>query len=109
MNGAKAPSLSIRQARAMALVTQGWSFEEIGRHLQIAPRVVLLYVIHLQRFLATRTRGDLTTVLRDARLLPLEWARAQSRRRRPRKPIPAPPPALTAGPPLGKARRSGGA
>ncbi len=93
----------------MALVTQGWSFEEIGRQLKIAPRVVLLYVIHLQRFLETPTRGDLTKVLLEARLLPLEWARAQTRRQRPRKQLPAPPPAVTAGSPLGEPDGSGGA
>jgi len=96
------PSLSTRQLKAMALITQGWSFEEIGRRLKIAPRVVLLYVIHLQRFLETRTRGELTKVLLEARLLPLEWARAQTRRRRPGKPLPASPPAVTAGLPLGE-------
>lgn len=98
---AAAPSLSIRQARALALVAQGWTHPEIGSHLKIAPRVVLLYLVHLQRYLGTPTLGDLTRLLLEAQLLPVKWARAQTRRRR-RKPPPAPPPAPPAGPPAGK-------
>jgi DNA-binding CsgD family transcriptional regulator len=93
MSEARAPSLSVRQARALALVAQGWSFGEIGRHLKIAPRIVLLYMMHLQRYLGTANPGDLITLLMKAQLLPLRWARAQTRPRRPRKPTPAPSPA----------------
>ncbi len=101
MNGAKAPSLSTRQARAVALVAQGWTYREIGSHLKIAPRVVLLYLVHLQRYLGTRTLGELTRLLIEAQLLPLKWARAQTRAR-PRKSRPAAPPAVPAGPPAGE-------
>jgi DNA-binding CsgD family transcriptional regulator len=96
MTGAKPPSLSIRQARALALVAQGWAHPEIGSRLKIAPRVVLLYLIHLQRYLETRTPGELIQVLLQARLLPMEWARAQAHRQGGRKPEPAKPPAAQA-------------
>jgi DNA-binding CsgD family transcriptional regulator len=98
MNGAKAPSLSTRQARALALLAQGWSLIEIGLCLKLAPRTVLLYVIHLQRYLGTRNPGDLTRLLLEAGLLPVKWARAQPRPR-PRKARPATPPAVPAGAP----------
>ena len=100
MTSAKPPSLSIRQARALALVAQGWTFPEIGSRLKIAPRVVLLYLIHLQRYLETRTSGEVTQILSQARLLPMEWARTQTRRRPQRRPSPTSPPAVPAGPPL---------
>lgn len=98
MNGAKTPSLSTRQARALALLAQGWSLKEIGLCLKVAPRIVLLYILHLQRYVGTRTPGDLTRLLMEARLLPVKWARAQPRRR-PRKPPRGTPPAVQAGPP----------
>jgi DNA-binding CsgD family transcriptional regulator len=91
---AKAPSLSSRQARALALFAHGWNFGEIGSHLKIAPRTVLLYILHLQRYLGTRTPGDLTQALVEARLLPMDWAQSQPRRRRRRKSLPAVRPAL---------------
>jgi DNA-binding CsgD family transcriptional regulator len=109
MNGGKPPSLSIRQAKALALVTQGWSFGEIGRHLKIAPRVVLLYMVHLQRYLGTRTPGELTQTLLEARLIPVEWARDQTRRRRLRKQLPAPPATVPAGSPGGEPGGDGSA
>lgn len=85
-------------ARALALVAQGWTFGEIGVHLKIAPRTVLLYTVHLQRCLGARTPGALTQLLLQARLIPMEWARAQTRRRLRRTPR-ATPPAVPAGPP----------
>ena len=91
MTGAKPPLLSIRQARALALIAQGWTFPEIGSRLKIAPRVVLLYIIHLQRYLGTRTPGELTQALLRAQLIPLDWAKAQSHRQRRPKPPPARP------------------
>jgi DNA-binding CsgD family transcriptional regulator len=92
MSEAKAPSLSTRQARALALIAAGWTFPEIGSRLKIAPRVVLLYLVHLQRYLGTRTPGELTQVLLQARLIPMEWAKAQTRRlRRPKAPPAASP------------------
>jgi DNA-binding CsgD family transcriptional regulator len=99
---AKTPSLSTRQAKALALVAQGWTFAEIGSRLKIAPRVVLLYLIHLQRYLGVQTPGELTQALLEARLIPWEWAKAQPRRRRTRNQAPAPPPAVPAGPPRGE-------
>ncbi len=104
MIGAKPPSLSRRQARALALVAQGWTFPEIGSRLKIAPRVVLLYLVHLQRYLETPSPGELTRALLQARLLPVEWARAQTRRGPGRKPSSDSPPAVPAGPPVGKPR-----
>ncbi|HEY7677935.1 MAG TPA: LuxR C-terminal-related transcriptional regulator [Candidatus Methylomirabilis sp.] len=98
MNEAKAPSLSTRQARALALLAQGWSLKEIGLCLKVAPRIVLLYIMHLQRYLGTRTPGDLTRILMEARLLPVKWARAQPRPH-PRRARRATPPAVPAGPP----------
>lgn len=89
----------------MALVAQGWTFGEIGAHLKIPPRIVLLYLVHLQRCHGAPTPGALTQALLQARLISLEWARAQSRHRRPRKPRPATPSAIPAGPP---AEGSGG-
>ena len=83
MSGAKGPSLSTRQARAFALIAQGWTFPEIGSRLRIAPRVVLMYLVHLQRFLGTQTAGELTQALLQAQLIPMKWAKAQSRRRTP--------------------------
>jgi len=109
MTAAKPPSLSVRQARALALVAQGWTFPEIGSRLKIAPRMVLLYRIHLQRYLETRTPGELTQVLLQARLLPMEWARAQTRPRPQRKPAPASPPVIPAEPPPGKPGGGGAA
>lgn len=89
MSGGRPPSLSTRQARALALIAQGWTFEEIGSRLKIAPRVVYLYLIHLQRYLGTRTPGELTQALLESRLIPYEWAKAQTRRQRRRNPRPA--------------------
>ena len=106
MNGAKTPSLSTRQARALALLAQGWSLKDIGLCLKVAPRTVLLYIIHLQRYLGTRTPGELTRILVEARLLPVKWARAQLRPR-PRKPRPAAPPAVPAGPAAGEPGEDG--
>ena len=94
MSGGRAPSLSTRQARAFALIAQGWTFPEIGSRLKIAPRVVLLYLVHLQRYLGTRTPGELTQALLEARLIPTEWAKAQTRRLRRRKPPPPASPAV---------------
>lgn len=99
MSGGRPPSLSTRQAKALALIAQGWTFAEIGSRLKIPPRVVLLYLIHLQRFLGTRTPGELTQALLKARLIPFEWAKAQTRRLRQRKPPPATSPAVPTGAP----------
>lgn len=106
MNGAKAPSLSTRQARALALLAQGWSLKDIGLCLEVAPRIVLLYVIHLQRYLGTRTPADLTRLLTEARLLPVKWARAQPRPH-PRRARAATPPAVPASPPRRETRGDG--
>ncbi len=100
MIGAEPRPLSTRQARALALVAQGWTFAEIGAHLKIPPRIVLLYLVHLQRCHGAPTPGALTQALLQGRLISMEWARAQTRRRRPRKPRPATPPAVPAAPPL---------
>lgn len=94
----KAPSLSPRQAKALALVAQGWTFSEVGSRLRIAPRVVLLYLIHLQRYVGTQTPDELTQALHEARLLPSEWAKTQTRRLRRRAPSPAVSPAAGATP-----------
>lgn len=93
------PSLSPRQARALALLAQGWTFGEIGVRLRIPSRIVLLYLVRLQRCHGARTPGALIQILLQARRLPMEWARAQTRRQRLRKPFPATPPAVPAGPP----------
>ena len=93
----------------MALVAQGWTFGEIGAHLKIPPRIVLLYLVHLQRCHGAPTPGALTQILLQARLLPMEWARAQTPRRRARKPPAAPPPAVPTGPPRGQPEGDGSA
>lgn len=98
MTGVRPPALSVRQARALALVAQGWTHREIGSRLRIAPRVVLLYLVHLQRYLETRTPGEVTQALLRARLLPMEWARAQAHRPGRRKAQRVEPPAGQADP-----------
>ena len=106
---ASAPSHPTRQLKAMALVARGWTFGKIGARLKIAPRIVLLYRVQLQRRHGARTPGALTQILLQARLLPMKWARAQTPRRRARKQPAAPPPAVPTGPPRGQPEGDGSA